>query len=109
MGKRGPKPEGKVKIVWSSNFAYAVGLITSDGCLSKNGRHITFVSKERDQIDNFMDCLGLQTKIGKTFSGYNGMWAYRIQFGDILFYKYLQSIGLSPAKSKTIGELSIRS
>ncbi len=30
MGKRGAKPQGKVKIKWSPNFAYAVGLITTD-------------------------------------------------------------------------------
>lgn len=28
----GIKPKGKVKIEWSSNFAYAIGLIVSDGC-----------------------------------------------------------------------------
>ncbi|TSC55269.1 MAG: Uncharacterized protein Greene041679_685 [Parcubacteria group bacterium Greene0416_79] len=107
MGKRGPKPKGKVRIKWSSNFAYAIGLIASDGNLSPTGRHITFVSKEIEQINNFLKCLKISTKIGKTFSGYSGMWAYRVQFGDVLFYKYLQSVGLSPAKSKTIGRLKI--
>jgi len=107
MGKRGPKPEGKVKIKWSPNFSYAVGLIASDGNLSSNGRHITFVSKEREQIGNFLKCLDISVKIGKTFSGYTGTLAYRVQFGDVLFYKFLQSVGLSPAKSKTIGALKI--
>jgi hypothetical protein len=27
MGKRGQKPKGKIKIKWSANFAYAIGLL----------------------------------------------------------------------------------
>ncbi len=107
MGKRGQKPKGNVRIKWSSKFAYAIGLIASDGNLSPNGRHITFVSKEIEQIKNFLKCLGILVKVGKTFSGYKGKWAHRVQFGDVLFYKFLQAIGLSPAKSKTIGVLQI--
>ncbi len=107
MSLRGARPEGQVIIKWSPNFAYAIGLLASDGCLSKDGRHITFVSKEKEQINNFLKCLKISTKIGKTFSGYEGAWAYRVQFGDVLFYHYLQSIGLSPAKSKTIGALKV--
>src|SRR3989338_7295560 len=101
MRKRGQRPQSKINIEWSSNFAYALGLIASDGCLSKDGRHITFVSKDIDQLHNFKSCLGLENKIGKTTSGYNGKEYTRVQFGDVLFYKFLLSIGLTPAKSKT--------
>ncbi len=107
MGKRGPEPEGKVKIKWSPNFAYAIGLIATDGCLSKDGRHIILVSKDVDQLNNFKSCLSLENKIGTTVSGYNGKSYTRIQFGDVLLYKFLLSIGLTPAKSKTIGKLKI--
>ena len=34
---------------------------------------------------------------------------YRIQIGDVLFWNFLKSIGLSPAKSKTIGKVAIPS
>lgn len=98
---------GRIKIQWSPNFAYAIGLMVTDGNLSIDGRHMTFVSKDIEQIRNFIECLGLKVKIGKTFSGYNGNMAHRLQFGDVLFYKYLLSIGLSPAKSKTIGSVNI--
>ncbi|MBP7804696.1 MAG: hypothetical protein KA052_00540 [Candidatus Pacebacteria bacterium] len=108
MGKRGPKPKGKVKIEWSSEFAYAIGLLATDGCLSSNGRHIIFVSKDIEQIHNFTNCLGInEIKIGKTVSGYDGGWAHRVQFGDILFYEFLKSIGFSPAKSKTLSKIKI--
>jgi hypothetical protein len=105
--KRGRKPEGKVKIKWTPNFAYAVGLLVTDGNLSKDGRHVVFVSKDIEQVKNFADCLGIQAKVGKTISGHNKNLSFRTQFGDILFYKFLKSIGFSHNKSKTIGEISI--
>ena len=32
---------------------------------------------------------------------------YHVQFGDVLFYRFLQDIGLTPAKSRTMGALKI--
>ena len=105
--KRGVKPKGKVKIKWSSNFAYALGLLASDGCLSPSGRHIIFVSKEKEQIHNFLKALSIQVLVGTVYSGYKGKTALRVQFGDVLFYQFLMSIGLTPNKSKTIGKIKI--
>lgn len=107
MGKRGAQPKGKVRIEWSPNFAYAIGLLATDGSLSKNGRHISFVSKDLEQISNFMKTLSIEVYVGKTFSGNNGNYAYRVQFSDVLFYRFLNSIGLFSNKSKTIGEVAI--
>lgn len=107
MGKRGVKPKGKVKIKWSANFAYAIGLIATDGNVRASGRHISFVSKDMDQIENFLSALAIKVKIGKTFSGYKRILTYRIQFGDVLFCDFLKSIGIHPAKSLTIGTLKI--
>ncbi len=89
-------------------MAYAVGLLTTDGCLSKDGRHIDFTSKDKDLIETFKDCLGLTNKIGKKTSGYtNKKSSFRVQFGDINFYKWLLKIGLTPHKSKSVGVLKI--
>ena len=63
------RPLGKVKIEWSSEFAYAIGLIVTDGCLYGDGRHINFTSKDREQIENFMNCLGLNIRIGLKYNG----------------------------------------
>jgi|SRR3989344_5521137 len=104
--KRGPKPKGKVSSKWSVKLAYAIGLVTADGCLSKDGRHINLTSKDTEQIILFKKCLGLETKIGKKYSGVGNL-AYQTQFGDVLFYKFLQEIGLTPAKSNTISSLTI--
>ncbi|MFZ2555246.1 MAG: hypothetical protein WAZ27_00235 [Minisyncoccia bacterium] len=105
MGKRGPKPEGKVKIKWSPNFAYAIGLLVSDGCLSPSGRHIIFTSADRDQLENFMRALDIKVHIGRVENKGDG--ALRVQFGDVLFYQFLKSIGLMPNKSRIIGKIDI--
>ena len=107
MGKRGPKPKGKVEIKWSRDFAYAIGLIVTDGNLSQKGSRITFVSKDLEQVENFKKCLKLKNKIGVHHSGSTSNKAHRVQFGDVLFFEFLNSIGIFPAKSKTIGTVQV--
>lgn len=104
--KRGTKPQGKVSLVWNSNFAYAIGLLTADGCLSKDGRHLDFTSKDKSLIVLFKKCLGLKAKISPKYSG-SGKLYYHTQFSDVLLYHFLVSIGLMPAKSKKINYVSI--
>lgn len=106
MGKRGTKPQEKVKTIWSPEFAYAIGLIASDGSLSKDGRHIDLTSKDREQLVNFMKCLSITVKIGEKKSG-TGKKVLRVQFGDVEFYRFLFSIGLFPNKTKTLGSIHI--
>ncbi len=106
MGKRGPKPKGKVKIMWSPNFAYALGLLATDGCLSNDGRHIILTSIDKDQLDNFNLCLGTNFHIGTKSSG-AGKKAYVLQFGDVLLFNFLEQIGITKKKSLTIGEVQI--
>jgi len=105
--KRGPKPKGKVKIVWTANFAYAIGLLVTDGNLSPNGRHITFVSKDTEQITNLQKALRIKVTPSYTRSGYTGKLTPRIQFSDSLFWAFLVSIGVMPNKSKIIGPVAI--
>ena len=92
---------------WDSNFAYAIGLLVTDGNLSKDGRHFEFTSKDMEQIRNFMRCLHLRVKVSLKSSGYTGTRVPHIQFGNVRLYRYLGSIGIHPAKSKTIGALDI--
>ena len=63
MATRGAKPKGKVKIKWSPNFAYAIGLIATDGCLYKDGRHISLTSLDLEQLHNFNKALDIKVKI----------------------------------------------
>ena len=104
--KPGQKPQGKVHIQWSADFAYAVGLIASDGCLSQDLRHVSFVSIDMEQVLNYQKCLDTSCKIGISKSSI-GTPAFRVQLSDTDFYKFLVGIGLTPAKSKTIGKLLI--
>src|SRR3989344_1614117 len=106
MGKRGPKPKELVPGKWTSNLAYIVGLIATDGCLSR-GRNVILVSKDRETLSNFQRVLGTKLTIGRTKSGFTETTTPRIQLNNVLFYKFLISIGLTPAKSKTIGSLKI--
>jgi len=106
--KRGPKAKNKVKIEWSSNFAYAIGLIATDGHISSDGRHISFTSKDIEQINNYKKALKIKCNIGKKNSGSNKEKKYYVlQFSDIFFYKFLESIGIKRAKSKKIGIVDI--
>lgn len=102
------KPLGKVAISWSSEFAYAIGLITSDGNLSTDGRHINLTSKDKELIEIFKKCLSLENKIGRKGRGGDSRKIYYcLQFGDRIFYKFLLGIGLMPAKSKVLGKMAI--
>lgn len=92
---------------WSKKLAYAVGLFATDGCLSKDGRHLDFTSKDIEQVNNFKKCLNLKTKIGWKRSGFSEKIYPRIQFGDVRLYRWLESIGIYSNKSKTIDKLNI--
>ncbi len=108
MGKRGPKPKQLIDTTWRPELAYAVGLLASDGCLSSDGRHVELTSNDTEQLETFKRALGIEhIKIGTKVSGYCGMPTTRVEFGSVLFHAWLVSIGLTPAKSKTIGPLLI--
>lgn len=104
----GIKPKEKISRVWSPELAYAIGLLTTDGNLSKDSRHIDFTSKDFELVEHLRRCLQLKNKISKkTRGGEKIKKYYRVQFGDVLFYKFLIGIGLSPAKSKILNSLDI--
>ncbi len=105
MGKRGVKAQGEVP-KWSAEVAYAVGLLASDGSLSRDGRHIDFTSKDLEQVTTLKRILKKSNPVREKRNGVRGV-SYRIQFGDVVFYDWLQNIGLTPAKSRTMGPLHI--
>ena len=102
------KPLNKINIEWSPKFAYAIGLLVTDGNLSPDKRHIIFTSKDKELAINFQKGLKATGKIGKKSSGFNKEKKYYVvQFSDINFYKFLLKIGLMPKKSKVIADLKI--
>ncbi len=94
---------------WTPNLAYAVGLLTTDGNLSPDGRHINFTSKDEELVLSVKSCLNLKNRIGKKGNGsyLNEKKYFVLQFGNIQLYRWLVRIGLTPRKSRTIGALEI--
>lgn len=108
MGKRGPKSKYVFSTTWTAELAYAVGLLAADGCLSQHFYHVNLTSKDKEQVKNFSKCLNVDFTIGKKANGLSPIKRYFvIQFKNVLFYKFLTSIGLTPKKSKTLGALKI--
>lgn len=99
-------PEKNFK--WNAKIAYAIGLLTTDGSLSKDGRHIVLVSTDYSLLENFRKCLPFETKISnKLPSEFSKKKIYKIQFSNVQFYKWLMKIGLYPNKTYSIGILDI--
>ncbi|MDP2923571.1 MAG: hypothetical protein Q8O30_07650 [Candidatus Omnitrophota bacterium] len=95
-------------IKWSPPLAYVVGLITTDGSLSNDERHIVFTSSDIQLIKTFKECLRLKNKITlNPFGQYAKRQSYKIQFSSIALYSWLLKIGLTPNKTKTIKLLRI--
>ena len=95
---------------WTPELAYAIGLLVTDGSLSKDGRHIVFRSSDYQLLEVYKRCLGLQQSIVPTSIGVES-WtkkqSYRIQFSNAGLYRWLETIGLTPAKTFTIGALDL--
>lgn len=93
-------------ITWTTDLAYAVGLITSDGSLSKDGRHIDFTSKDIEQIYNFKKALGITCIFSMKKSG-SGAISYRVQFSHVRLYRFLTVIGLRQNKSMSLQKVTV--
>lgn len=100
---RGPEHRRR----WRADLAYAIGLLVTDGHLSVDRRHITLVSVDVELLETFRNILALPNRICRHPTGRLGIPAYRVQFGDRLFYDWLTAIGFTPRKTYTIGQLKI--
>lgn len=94
-------------IEWSPCLAYAAGLIATDGCLSRDGRHITFVSKDEDQMRTLLSLVDRPNIHYRRFESEFGGWAYRGQFSHAALYRWLLKIGLMPRKSLVLGGIDV--
>lgn len=108
---RGPTPKSWVggvaaaSFTWTNELAWVVGLIATDGNLSSNGRTVSVTSKDVDLLESVRACLQLSNPITPTTGGWGH--AYRLQWTSRRFHWWLMSLGLTPAKSLTIGALSV--
>ena len=103
---RGPAPRRNTPLAWSAEAAYAVGLVATDGNLSSDGRHMSFISKDRDLVETFRRCLELTTLV-RMLRTRTGSGLYRVQWCDRRLYDWFLSLGLMPAKSLRLGRLAV--
>lgn len=94
-----------VSTEWTPAFAYAIGLMATDGCVADLD-HVSFPSADRELVELFASCLKRDNVISE-FKTEAGHAAYRIQFGDVRFCRWLGSIGITGHKSLTIGALNV--
>jgi hypothetical protein len=94
-------------IEWSPHLAYAVGLIATDGCLSGDGRHITFVSKDEDQMRTLLSLVDRAHIRYRRVETEFGGWAFRGEFSYAALYRWLLTVGLMPAKSLVLGGIDV--
>jgi hypothetical protein len=100
----GPRQRHPATVGWTHERAYAIGLLATDGNLSRDGRHLTVTSADPDLLGVLRACLGLQANVRQV--GPRGR-CYRVQWSDRRLYEWVESIGLSPAKSRTLGALRV--
>lgn len=98
-----------LKFIRPGDLWYFIGLMATDGNLSKDGRHIEITSKNKSHLIAVKNSLGLENnKISKkSRDGSNNKLYPRLQFSDIKLYKFLLTLGLIPKKSLTLGKIKL--
>lgn len=95
---------------WSPELAYVVGLVASDGYLDKDYNCVGFTSTDLELVRLYCQCLRLddrvKIRIRKSGSSF-GKPQYKISFSDPAYRLFLEQLGLTPAKSRTLGPLKI--
>src|SRR5438094_3358185 len=93
------------EIFWTEDLAYGVGLIATDGGLVGRGA-IAFKSKDVQLINTYLAVMGRRAKPYLVRGG-GGSLTYHVQFGDVVLYRWLEAIGLSPRKSLVLGAIDV--
>lgn len=102
-GPRASDDVSRARSTWSPEIAYVVGLIATDGNLSRTRYGLALSSKDVDLLETARRCLQLTNAI----TPYTNGRGYHIQWRDRHFYDWLVDIGLTPAKSLTLGSLAV--
>jgi hypothetical protein len=104
----GPVPYSRARVLsidWSPESAYALGLMATDGNLGRRKGQLSLVSKDLDQIETLRRCLRLEAKISRVRSSTG--FLHKVQWHDRGLYDWFLSVGLTPAKSRTPGPLTV--
>lgn len=85
---------------------YLAGLVATDGCLSRSRRHVALVAKDREFLEMIRDRCRITNKVCEHFNG-QGQLSHGINICGRSYWEELARIGLTPAKSKTMGALNV--
>ena len=92
---------------WTPTLAYVVGLIATDGCLKNDQPNVVdFSSTDSELIDLYQSCLGISAHIIRVRQR-TGSYLLSVKISDPNYRAFLVKIGLTPAKSRTLGPLAI--
>ena len=86
---------------------YLVGLITSDGNLSPDGRHIDITSNNSEFLQKIVEATGINNKVCIKYGNNRSQKYFHIQIANKNFYDFLLKIGLTQNKSLTVGEIKV--
>ncbi len=92
---------------WSPQLAYAVGLIAADGNLNKDRVRVEFISTDYELVELYCRALCIENAhVVFTRQHSRKSW-YQVKLDDRSFREFLEALGLTPAKSKTLRALQI--
>lgn len=106
---RGPIPSSTFAddpVAWTADLAYVVGLIATDGNLSKRRGRIAIMSNDWDLLDLVRRRLQVSAAIRPHRGGY-GTRCHHLAWSDHRLYDWLAEVGLTPAKSLTLGPITV--
>jgi hypothetical protein len=102
----GPVPHRWAEAIdWSPEIAYALGLMATDGNLASGRRQLSLVSKDLEQVEMLRGCLRLNTRIFRVRGSTGSL--HKVQWRDRVLYDWFLGVGLTPAKSRTLGPLTV--
>ncbi len=92
---------------WTPSLAYVVGLVTTDGCLKSDQPNVVdFSSTEPELIDLYQSCLEISAHVISVRQR-TGSYLLSVKISDPNYRTFLTSLGLTPAKSRTVGPLDV--
>lgn len=97
---------GEVLQQWSPELAHAVGLVTSDGNLAKQCNLVSFSSTDYELIEIYQQCLRVSVHV-VAYTSPVYLPIYTVRLSDPAYRAFLEDVGLTPAKSKTLRPLSV--
>lgn len=102
----------RTPLTWTSDLAYAVGLMATDGGVGPGG-YMAFGSKDRDLVEIMLRCLGRPISYRTIPPGRQGIFGTSrssfcfAQFSDVRLHDWLIAIGITPRKSLTLGAIEV--